>query len=240
MTLCLLQFWSSYKKYLLLLHIRALCRIKLLPVTHVLVDTWMLTVELVYKLSNCAWWPEMGYKHTYDTIYTHFQGITNNIYGFGRPFISLLLHFLPVHPYFYPSIFVFTRPNGGWTSLYIKLCFTCWRPVRLCGITYMNIMKDSIYNLYNQCYKITDCCSTIVTVSRSDAGDTASTEGELPVDLQTDLAAEGRHQRASTSDAQIPRKQRWFTITLSHMTQDCVLWCWNNKLVVVISFLSCV
>ena len=56
----------------------------------------------------------MGYKHTYDTIYTHFQGITNNIYyGF---------HFLPVHPYFCPSIFVFTRPNDGWTGLYIKLC----------------------------------------------------------------------------------------------------------------------
>ena len=31
---------------------RALCRIKLLPVTHVLVDTWMLTVNPVYKLSN--------------------------------------------------------------------------------------------------------------------------------------------------------------------------------------------
>ena len=34
----------------------------------------------------------MGYKHTFDTIYTHFQGITHNIYGFGRPFIFLLLH----------------------------------------------------------------------------------------------------------------------------------------------------
>ena len=31
---------------------RALCRIKLLPVTHVLVDIWMLTVKPVYKLSN--------------------------------------------------------------------------------------------------------------------------------------------------------------------------------------------
>ena len=31
---------------------RALCRVKLLPVTHVLVDTWMLTVKPVYKLSN--------------------------------------------------------------------------------------------------------------------------------------------------------------------------------------------
>ena len=29
---------------------RALCRTKLLPVTHVLVDTWMLTVKAVYKL----------------------------------------------------------------------------------------------------------------------------------------------------------------------------------------------
>ena len=31
---------------------RALCRIKLLPVTHVLVDTWMLTVKLVYEFSD--------------------------------------------------------------------------------------------------------------------------------------------------------------------------------------------
>ena len=28
-----------------------------------------------------------------------------------------------VHPYFYPSIFVFTRLNDGWTGLYIKLWF---------------------------------------------------------------------------------------------------------------------
>ena len=28
---------------------RALCRTKLLPVTHVLVDTWMLTVKPIYK-----------------------------------------------------------------------------------------------------------------------------------------------------------------------------------------------
>ena len=40
--------------------------------------------------------------------------------------IFLVLHFLPrpspVHPYFCPSIFVFTRPNDGWPVLYIKLC----------------------------------------------------------------------------------------------------------------------
>ena len=32
----------------------ALCRTKLLPVTHVLVDTWMLTVKPVYKLLNVS------------------------------------------------------------------------------------------------------------------------------------------------------------------------------------------
>ena len=48
------------------------------------------------------------YKHTCDTIYTHFQGITNNIYGFVRNcFVpSFFTHqpiFLPVHNGFYPS-----------------------------------------------------------------------------------------------------------------------------------------
>ena len=82
----------------------------------------MLTVKLVYKLSNVP--DDLKWAiNTRDTIYTHFQGITNNIYGFGRPF--LLLHFFtrpPGDPYFYPSIFVFTRPNDWWTGLYIKLC----------------------------------------------------------------------------------------------------------------------
>ena len=80
----------------------------------------MLTVKLVYELSDvpddlkC----EMGYKHTYDTIYTHFQGITNNIHGFGRPFLLL---FVAIH---HPSTHISTRPNsflpvqmtGGWAS----------------------------------------------------------------------------------------------------------------------------
>ena len=44
----------------------------------------------------------MGYKHARDTIYTHFQGITNNIYGSGRPF------FAP--SFFYPSTHISTRP----------------------------------------------------------------------------------------------------------------------------------
>ena len=50
----------------------------------------------------------MDYKHnTRDTIFTHFQGITNNIYGFGRPFLLLQFFtrppiFLPIHSRFYP------------------------------------------------------------------------------------------------------------------------------------------
>ena len=49
---------------------------------------------------------------THDTIYTHFQGITSNIYGFGRPFLLLNLCtrpliyiyiYLPIHNGFYPS-----------------------------------------------------------------------------------------------------------------------------------------
>ena len=83
---------------------RALCWIKLLPVTHVLVDTWMLTVKPVYKLLNVS----DDLKWTTNTHVTHFQGVTNNMYGFGRPF--LLLHFftrppifLPVHIRFYLS-----------------------------------------------------------------------------------------------------------------------------------------
>ena len=74
----------------------------------------MFTVKPVYKLftvSDDLKWT----TNTCDTIFTHFQGITNNVYGFGRPF--LLLHFLPV----YLFIFVFTRPNDGWPDLYIKL-----------------------------------------------------------------------------------------------------------------------
>ena len=66
----------------------------------------------------------MGYKHT--SIYTHFQGIYNKIYGFGRLF--LLLNFFtrppPVHPYIYPSIFVFTHQNDRWTGLYINLLWS--------------------------------------------------------------------------------------------------------------------
>ena len=59
----------------------------------------------------------MGYKHTFDTIYTHFQGISNNIYGFGRDFFLLLLHF-------------FTRPQ---TILHISTRPYSFLPVQMTG-----------------------------------------------------------------------------------------------------------
>ena len=78
----------------------------------------MLTVKLVYKLSDVL--DDLKWaSNTHMAPFTHFQGITNNIYGFGRPFCFLI--FLLIHPYFYLSIFVFTCPNDGWTGLYIKL-----------------------------------------------------------------------------------------------------------------------
>ena len=47
----------------------------------------MLTVKLVYELSSVP--DDLKWaRNTHDTIYTHFQGITDNIYGFGRPFFA--------------------------------------------------------------------------------------------------------------------------------------------------------
>ena len=64
----------------------------------------MLTVKLVYELSSV---PDdlKGAKHTYDTIYTHFQDITDNIYGSGFFFCSFI--FYPVH---HPSTHISARP----------------------------------------------------------------------------------------------------------------------------------
>ena len=44
----------------------------------------------------------MDYKHTCDTIYTHFRGITDNIYGFRRLFAP---------SFFYPFTHISTRPQ---------------------------------------------------------------------------------------------------------------------------------
>ena len=81
--------------------------------------SWMLTVKPFYKLSDVPDYLKWA-TNTRDTLCTHFQGITNNIYGFRR-ILLLFTHPSPVHPYFYPSISIFTHPNDGWTGLYIKL-----------------------------------------------------------------------------------------------------------------------
>ena len=98
--------------------IRDLCRIKLLPVTHVLVDTWMLTFKPVYTLSNV---PDDLKKAT--STNTHMAPFTFTFKAYLT--ISMFLEdlflafiFLPVPPYFYPSMFVFTCPNDGWTVLH--------------------------------------------------------------------------------------------------------------------------
>ena len=97
---------------------RALCKITLLPVTHVLVNQftnfWMCLMT----------WNGLQlkkYKHTCDTIFTHFQGITNNIYGFGRPFFAPSVFY----PYFYPSKW---RVDGSLHKaivLDIHVCVSC-------------------------------------------------------------------------------------------------------------------
>ena len=49
----------------------------------------------------------MDYKYTCDTIYTHFWGVTDNIYGFGWLFAPSFFTcppiFLPTHNGFYQS-----------------------------------------------------------------------------------------------------------------------------------------
>ena len=65
---------------------------------------------------KCIFSHEKDYKHTCDTIYAHFQGITNNMYAFGRNSFA--------HSLFYPSTHISTHPywffpvqmTGGWVS----------------------------------------------------------------------------------------------------------------------------
>ena len=80
----------------------------------------MLTVTPVYKLLNVS----DDLKWTINTHVTPFTFTfeADNIYGFGR--LCLLLIFLPVHPYFYPSTTVYIRPNDGCMGLCIKIWFS--------------------------------------------------------------------------------------------------------------------
>ena len=73
--------------------LRALCRIKLLPVTHVLVDTWTLTVKPVYKLLNVS--DDLKWTTNTHNFYSLSRHNLQCLW-FWKTFF-LLLHFLPVH-----------------------------------------------------------------------------------------------------------------------------------------------
>ena len=87
---------------------RALCRKKILPITHVLVDTWMLTVKPVYKLLN-VWWPEMDYMrhhfHSLSRLNWQYLWFWKTFFApsFFYPSTTRPPIFLPIHIHFYPS-----------------------------------------------------------------------------------------------------------------------------------------
>ena len=84
-------------------------RIGVLPVTLFSRYTWIFSLIRTSQL-RCASWSEINYN----TCGTYFQGITDTLYHFGRPF--LLLIFLPLHRFFYPPTIDFTHPNDRWTG----------------------------------------------------------------------------------------------------------------------------
>ena len=89
---------------------RALCMIKLLPVTHVLVDTWMLTVKPVYKLLNAfddLKWTTNTHVTTCDSISLIFKAQLT----ISMVLEDLLFYFNCFAPSFlYPSTHISTCP----------------------------------------------------------------------------------------------------------------------------------
>ena len=95
--------------------VRALCRIKLLPVTHDLVNTWMLIVKPVYKLLNVSHdlkWTTNTHVTAFSLTFKAYLTICMVLEDFFKiffcSFIFLPVHnpstiFLPVHIRFYPS-----------------------------------------------------------------------------------------------------------------------------------------
>ena len=61
----------------------------------------MLTAKPVYKHKS-VFYDLKWATNTHDTIYTHFQGIYNNIYGFERPFFA--------SSFCYPCTHISARP----------------------------------------------------------------------------------------------------------------------------------
>ena len=83
-------------------HSTALCRIKLLPVTHVLVDTWLLTVKLVYGFSSVP--DDLKWATNTHMTPFHLHSLSRHNWQylwFWKTFF-LLLHFLPCPPIFLP------------------------------------------------------------------------------------------------------------------------------------------
>ena len=84
---------------------RTLCRTKLLPVTHVLVDTRMSTVKPVYKLKMCL----MTWNGLQTHMWHHLHSLLRHSWQYlvlEDLFCSFI--FLPVH---HPSTHISTRPQ---------------------------------------------------------------------------------------------------------------------------------
>ena len=63
----------------------------------------------------------MDYRHTYDTIYTHFWGLTYNIYGFGNIFgLSFFIRPASTHISTRPQWVLLVQMTGRRVSA--KLC----------------------------------------------------------------------------------------------------------------------
>ena len=83
---------------------QGLCRIKLLPVTHVLVDTWMLTVKPVYKLKKLFY----DLKWATNTHMTPFTPTFKAYITISMVLEDLLCSFI----FFYPSTHISARPSS--------------------------------------------------------------------------------------------------------------------------------
>ena len=88
---------------------RALCRTKLLPVTHVLVDTWMLTVKPVCKLKN------VFYDLKWATN-THMTPFTLTFKAYVSIYMVLEDLFLLLHISARPYSFLPVQMTGGRVS----------------------------------------------------------------------------------------------------------------------------
>ena len=75
----------------------------------------------------------MHYKHTWHHLHSLLRHNWQYLWFLNIIFRSFI--FLPVHPYFYPSTTVFTRPNDGWMCLCIKL----WLQDYVCSPRYERV-----------------------------------------------------------------------------------------------------